>query len=41
MEMVVTVGLVAVGFAAFALATKHLPIFPAHGGHDSARDRGH
>jgi Ni/Fe-hydrogenase subunit HybB-like protein len=31
MEVVVSVGLVALGFAAFALATRYLPIFPAHG----------
>jgi len=31
MEVVVSVGLVALGFAAFALAARYLPIFPAHG----------
>jgi Ni/Fe-hydrogenase subunit HybB-like protein len=31
MEVVVSVGLVAIGFAAFALAARYLPIFPAHG----------
>jgi len=30
MEVVVSVGLVAVGFAAFALAVRFLPVFPAH-----------
>jgi Ni/Fe-hydrogenase subunit HybB-like protein len=28
MEVIVSVGLVAVGFAAFAVAARHLPIFP-------------
>jgi len=31
MEVVVSVGLVALGFAAFAFAARYLPIFPAHG----------
>ncbi len=31
MEVVVSVGLVAIGFAAFALAVRYLPIFPEHG----------
>ncbi len=31
MELMVSVGLVAIGFAAFALAVRYLPIFPAHG----------
>jgi Ni/Fe-hydrogenase subunit HybB-like protein len=31
MEVSVSVGLVALGFAAFALAVRHLPIFPSHG----------
>ncbi len=31
MELTVSVGLVAMGFAAFALAVRHLPVFPAHG----------
>lgn len=31
MELAVSVGLVAVGFAVFALAVRYLPIFPAHG----------
>jgi len=31
MEVVVSVGLVALGFAAFGLAARFLPIFPAHG----------
>jgi Ni/Fe-hydrogenase subunit HybB-like protein len=30
MEVVVSVGLVAIGFAAFALAVRFLPVFPAH-----------
>ena len=29
MEVVVSVGLVAIGFAAFALAVRFLPVFPA------------
>lgn len=40
MEMAVSVGLVAIGFAAFALAARYLPIFPpshGHGGHGAAR----
>jgi Ni/Fe-hydrogenase subunit HybB-like protein len=28
MEVTVSAGLVAIGFAAFALAVRHLPIFP-------------
>jgi Ni/Fe-hydrogenase subunit HybB-like protein len=32
MEVVVSVGLVAIGFAAFALAVRFLPVFPAHDG---------
>jgi Ni/Fe-hydrogenase subunit HybB-like protein len=31
MEVVVSVGLVAIGFAAFAFAARYLPVFPAHG----------
>ena len=31
MEVTVSVGLVAVGFAVFALAVRYLPVFPAHG----------
>lgn len=31
MELSVSVGLVALGFAAFRLAVRHLPIFPRHG----------
>jgi Ni/Fe-hydrogenase subunit HybB-like protein len=31
MEITVSVGLVAIGFAVFALAVRYLPIFPAHG----------
>jgi Ni/Fe-hydrogenase subunit HybB-like protein len=31
MEITVSVGLVAIGFAAFALAVRYLPIFPARG----------
>ena len=31
MEVVVSVGLVALGFAAFAFAVRYLPIFPEHG----------
>lgn len=30
MELTVSLGLVALGFAAFALAVRHLPIFPEH-----------
>jgi Ni/Fe-hydrogenase subunit HybB-like protein len=30
MEITVSVGLVAIGFAVFALAVRHLPIFPPH-----------
>ena len=30
MELVISVGLVAIGFAAFALAVRFLPVFPAH-----------
>jgi Ni/Fe-hydrogenase subunit HybB-like protein len=30
MELTVSLGLVAMGFAAFALAVRHLPIFPEH-----------
>jgi Ni/Fe-hydrogenase subunit HybB-like protein len=30
MEVAVSVGLVAVGFAVFALAVRYLPVFPAH-----------
>jgi len=31
MEVTVSVGLVAMGFAAFALAVRYLPVFPRHG----------
>ncbi len=31
MEVTVSVGLVALGFAAFALAVRYLPVFPRHG----------
>jgi len=31
MELTVSVGLVAIGFAVFALAVRYLPIFPEHG----------
>ncbi len=41
MEMMVSVGLVAIGFAAFAIAAKHLPIFPAHEARGASRGRGH
>jgi len=41
MEMTVSIGLVAVGFAAFAIATKLLPIFPAHEHRAASRVRGH
>ncbi len=34
MEVTVSVGLVAIGFAVFALAARYLPVFPRHG-HDS------
>ena len=30
MEVTVSVGLVAMGFAAFALAVRYLPVFPPH-----------
>jgi Ni/Fe-hydrogenase subunit HybB-like protein len=38
MEVMVSVGLVAIGFAAFALAVRYLPIFPEHGsaGHEES-----
>jgi Ni/Fe-hydrogenase subunit HybB-like protein len=29
MELTVSVGLIALGFGAFALAVRHLPVFPA------------
>jgi Ni/Fe-hydrogenase subunit HybB-like protein len=41
MEMTVSVGLVAIGFAAFAIAVRYLPIFPEHGHSEPARGRGH
>jgi Ni/Fe-hydrogenase subunit HybB-like protein len=31
MEVTVSVGLVAIGFAVFALAARYLPVFPRHG----------
>jgi Ni/Fe-hydrogenase subunit HybB-like protein len=39
MEVVVSVGLVAIGFAAFAFAARYLPVFPEHG-HGTAAHRG-
>jgi Ni/Fe-hydrogenase subunit HybB-like protein len=30
MEITVSVGLVAIGFAVFALAARYLPVFPKH-----------
>ncbi len=39
MELTVSVGLVAVGFAAFAVAARVLPIFPAHANHAPGRAR--
>jgi Ni/Fe-hydrogenase subunit HybB-like protein len=41
MEMTVSIGLVSIGFAVFALAVRYLPIFPAHDPHASARGRSH
>jgi Ni/Fe-hydrogenase subunit HybB-like protein len=41
MEMTVSIGLVAIGFAAFALAVKWLPIFPSNEHHGASRGRGH
>jgi Ni/Fe-hydrogenase subunit HybB-like protein len=41
MEMTVSVGLVAVGFAVFAVAVRYLPIFPEPGNGAHARGRGH
>jgi Ni/Fe-hydrogenase subunit HybB-like protein len=35
-ELAVTASIIAVGFAAFALAAKYLPIFPEHGGAETA-----
>ena len=35
-ELAVTASIIAVGFAAFALAAKYLPIFPEHGGAEAA-----
>jgi Ni/Fe-hydrogenase subunit HybB-like protein len=40
MEMTVSIGLVAVGFAAFAIAARVLPIFPVHEHRASGRARG-
>jgi Ni/Fe-hydrogenase subunit HybB-like protein len=41
MEMTVSIGLVAIGFAAFAVAARVLPIFPAHGAPARGGVRGH
>jgi Ni/Fe-hydrogenase subunit HybB-like protein len=41
MEIVVSVGLVAIGFALFALAVRFLPIFPAHGHADHGPSGAH
>ena len=35
MELTVSVGLVAIGFAVFALAVRYLPIFPPHDAADA------
>jgi Ni/Fe-hydrogenase subunit HybB-like protein len=40
MEVVVSVGLVAIGFFVFALAARYLPIFPEHGKGAGARHAG-
>jgi len=37
MEVMVSVGLVAIGFAAFALAVRFLPVFPAPPGAPAGR----
>ncbi len=37
MEVTISVGLVAIGFAAFAVAVRFLPVFPRHGGAPEAR----
>ncbi len=41
MEMTVSVGLVAIGFAVFAVAVRYLPIFPEPGHATHGRGRGH
>ena len=40
MEVTVSVGLVAMGFAAFALAVRYLPVFPAHAAEPAHRPPG-
>jgi len=40
MEVTVSVGLVAIGFAAFALAARWLPVFPRHGDEAAAHRSG-
>lgn len=40
MEVTVSVGLVAIGFAAFALAARYLPVFPRHGEAHAPRHSG-